>query len=62
MLLAKGDLERARNLYEPIAGYSGVSANLNKLYRDRAREQILQARNEKPVYSRKLVARRRTWR
>ena len=60
--LAKGDLERARNLYEPIAGYSNVSSNLNRLYRDRAKEQVLQAKIEKPIYPRKLVARRRSWR
>ena len=61
--LAQGDLERARNLYEPIAGFSNVSANLNRLYRDRATEQSLQAKNQKPAGSRKLMARRpRSWR
>jgi hypothetical protein len=39
--LAQGDLERARNLYEPIAGYSNVTANLNRLYRDRDKQQSL---------------------
>jgi predicted Ser/Thr protein kinase len=61
--LAQGDLERARNLYEPIAGFSNVSANLNRLYRDRAKEQLLQAKSEKPANPRKLIARRpRSWR
>jgi len=56
--LAQGDLERARNLYEPIAGFSNVSANLNRLYRDRAKEQLLIAKNQKPSSPRKLMARR----
>ena len=61
--LAQGDLERARNLYEPIAGFSNVSANLSRLYRDRAKEELLQAKNEKPATLRKLSARRpRSWR
>lgn len=61
--LARGDLERARNLYEPIAGFSNVSANLDRLYRDRSKQQILQAKNEKPAYQRKLAYRRpRSWR
>jgi hypothetical protein len=56
--LAQGDLERARNLYEPIAGFSNVSANLNRLYRDRAKQQLLEAKNQKPSSPRKLMARR----
>jgi len=55
---AQGDLERARNLYEPIAGFSNVSANLNRLYRDRARQQVLEAQNQKTTSPRKLMARR----
>lgn len=55
---AQGDLERARNLYEPIAGFSNVSANLNRLYRDRAKEQLLEAKNQKTSSPRKLMARR----
>jgi len=56
--LAQGDLERARNLYEPIAGFSNVSTNLNRLYRDRAKEQLLEAQNQKTSSPRKLMARR----
>jgi len=58
LLLAQGDLERARNLYEPIAGFSNVSTNLNRLYRDRAKEQLLEAQNQKTSSPRKLMARR----
>jgi len=35
---AANDFDRARNLYEPIAGFSNVSASLDQLYRDRAAE------------------------
>ena len=63
LLLAQGDLERARNLYEPIAGFSNVSTSLNRLYRDRGRQQTLQAKSQKPSSPRKLLARRpRSWR
>ena len=63
LLLAQGDLERARNLYEPIAGFSNVSTSLNRLYRDRGRQQTLQAKSQKPANPRKLLARRpRSWR
>jgi serine/threonine protein kinase len=62
LLLARGDMERARNLYEPIAGFSNVSGNLNRLYRDRARLEILQAKNDKPAYPRKAARRLRSWR
>ncbi len=37
------DLERARNLYEPLAGFSKVSAGLDQLYADRTEEQKLRA-------------------
>jgi len=37
------DLERARNLYEPLAGFSKVSAGLDQVYADRASEQQLRA-------------------
>jgi serine/threonine protein kinase len=61
--LAQGDLERARNLYEPIGGFSNVSANLSRLYRDRAKQQQLEAQDRKSATSRKLMARRpRSWR
>jgi hypothetical protein len=59
---ARGDMERARNLYEPIDGYSNVGSNLKRLDRDRDRLQLLLAKNEKPVYARKSSRRPRTWR
>jgi serine/threonine protein kinase len=37
------DLERARNLYEPLAGFSKVSAGLDQLYADRSHQQQLRA-------------------
>ena len=33
LLMAHADIERARNLYEPIDGYSNVSLSLEQLYR-----------------------------
>jgi hypothetical protein len=62
LALARGDMERARNLYEPIDGYSNVGSNLKHLDRDRDRLQALLAKNEKPVYARKMPRRPRTWR
>jgi len=62
LALARADMERARNLYEPIDGYSNVGSNLKRLDRDRDRLQVLLARNEKPVYARKMPRRLRTWR
>jgi len=62
LALARADMERARNLYEPIDGYSNVGSNLKRLDRDRDRLQVLLARNEKPVYARKMSRRLRTWR
>jgi len=60
--LAKGDLERARNLYEPISGYSDVSSNLNRLYRDSAAMLALQAKYEKAGRPRTPPRRGRPWR
>jgi hypothetical protein len=34
--MSKNDSERARTLYEPLVGYSNVSANLEQIYKDRA--------------------------
>ena len=62
LALARGDMDRARNLYEPIDGYSNVGSNLKRLDRDRDRLQVLLARNEKPIYARKMPRRPRTWR
>jgi eukaryotic-like serine/threonine-protein kinase len=60
--LAQGDLERARNLYEPIAGFSGVSSNLDRLYHDRGKLRLLQAANEKVATPKKSYRRPRSWR
>lgn len=38
---AANDLDRARNLYEPIAGFSNVEAGLDRLYRNRESVQQL---------------------
>jgi hypothetical protein len=37
------DLDRARSLYEPIAGFSNVNAGLDQLYRDRESAEQLRA-------------------
>ncbi len=60
--LAQGDLERARNLYEPIEGFSNVASNLNRLYRARAKQELLQAKIQKAASPRKPNRRPRTWR
>ena len=63
LALAQGDLERARNLYEPIAGFSHVSSSLERLYRDRDRQQVLLAANQRQGSPRKVAVRRpRSWR
>ncbi len=40
--LARDDMDRARNLYEPISGYSNVSVSLNRLDRDADRADRLE--------------------
>ena len=47
--LARADIERARNLYEPIAGFSNVNSNLQLLYRMRAEQIHLQAAQVQPA-------------
>ena len=42
------DLERARKLYEPMAGFSNVSVNLDQLDRDRNSEEQLRAALAQP--------------
>src|SRR5579872_373027 len=57
--LMQRDLNRARDLYEPITGYSNVSQNLQQLYNDEAKEREIIASRQphpKPHY-----ARRRRW-
>ncbi|HKW97324.1 MAG TPA: serine/threonine-protein kinase [Bryobacteraceae bacterium] len=60
--LSRGDLDRAGNLYEPIAGFSSASSSLNRVYRDRARLQVLQGKLDKPAKPRKPPRRIRPWR
>src|SRR5262249_28059549 len=43
LAMARADVERARSFYEPIDGFSKVSISLERLYRDRAREEALRA-------------------
>ena len=59
LTLARRDFERARNLYEPIEGYSNVGLNLQSLYKDRSRQEKLQADYE---LTRQKRARVRRWR
>ena len=46
--LARSDLDRARNLYEPISGFSNVSASLNRLDQDETRANELAPPMEPP--------------
>jgi hypothetical protein len=63
LFLAHSDIERARNLYEPMDGFSNVSLSLEQLYRQRTRAAELSAaldnatRPRRPV-KRNLSARR----
>lgn len=65
--LAHSDIERARMLYEPIAGFSGVNTDLQLLYRVRAQQISLQAEQLQPVVPKRHYTRRaslsvRRWR
>ncbi len=62
MARTRGDFERAGNLYEPIEGFSNVSASLEHLEDDRTRLQLLQAKVEKASAPHKRSGRARTWR
>jgi serine/threonine protein kinase len=57
--VARRDFERASNLYEPIEGFSNVGLNLQSLYKDRSREEKLQADYE---LARQKRLRVRRWR
>ena len=57
--LARRDFDRASNLYEPIEGFSNVGLNLQSLYKDRSRQQKLQADYE---LARQKRLRVRRWR
>ncbi len=65
--LAREDIERARNLYEPIAGFSNVNSSLLILDRMRAEQIRLQAALVEPVVRKRRYAKRaglsvRKWR
>ena len=59
---AQSEFQRAANLYEPIEGFSNVSANLERLYSDRVKLQSLQAKGERAGAPRRRNGRPRTWR
>ncbi len=48
--LAGGDFERARGLYEPIAGFGQVDASLDQLYESQTEEGALENVLHKPVH------------
>jgi predicted Ser/Thr protein kinase len=58
------DIERARNLYEPIAGYSDVNDHLDRLEQDAASVEQIEAKAERArlVAAKRKVARYRRWR
>ncbi len=44
--MARSDADRSRALYEPLVGYSNVSANLEQIYQDRVEQSKLAAAAE----------------
>ncbi len=65
--IAHDDLERARSLYEPIVGFSGVNADLQRLDQLQAEQIRLQAAISKPAVSKRRYIKRastgtRRWR
>jgi eukaryotic-like serine/threonine-protein kinase len=56
--MARDDIERASNLYEPIAGFSHVSTNLEQLRQDRDEQTKLQMENVQLVTLRPKYAKR----
>jgi len=56
---AANDFDRARNLYEPIAGFSNVSASLDQLYQDGAAERQLRLKLAQRDARTKPLARRK---
>ena len=64
LTLARRDLERARDLYEPMTGFSNVSGSLQRLYRDEGEQQALEAALQKTklrVKPKHRSARYRRW-
>ena len=65
LALADRDFGRARDLYEPITGFSNVSDNLDQLYRDEEHEREIQAARDKAkqrAAAKYRYARQRRWR
>ena len=56
--LAHDDMDRARKLYEPIAGFSGVNSNLQRLDQFQAEEISLRAAVSKPTVSKRHYTKR----
>ncbi len=58
------DIERARSLYEPIAGYSDVDDHLDRLEQDAASVEQIEAKAERArlVAAKRKIARNRRWR
>jgi hypothetical protein len=47
--MARADMDRARRLYEPIIGFSNVSADLEQLHQDGIEQAKLQMENVRLV-------------
>jgi serine/threonine protein kinase len=58
--LARDDIERARALDEPIAGFSNVSTNLQQIYQDRDQQMKLQMQYARVVASKPHSSKRYT--
>ncbi len=56
--LARDDMERARNLYEPIAGFSNVSTDLEQLQEDGVEQAQLQLKTVRLVTPRARASKR----
>ncbi len=59
LALAQRDFERARNLYEPISGFSSVDQGLERIARAEGQIQRIQAERAKAATKPRPVARRR---
>jgi hypothetical protein len=58
---AQRDFLRARNLYEPIAGYSNVSSDLDRLENGESLAVKLEKVSQQPKHKPKVTARNRRW-
>jgi serine/threonine protein kinase len=59
---ARADIERARNLYEPLSGFSAVNVSLEQLDRDSGTQQKLQEALTKADQKAKRAVRRKPYR